>query len=154
MLGLNNKALPWNENKGICFHINITCLLPVNKRRCATFLFLSSYTVVSYCREFGISIYWYCVPSQPSCPLTMFHVGAIPSTKQAELNFCFFLWEHPGKQKVLILLNKDKLRKRYLKSLYDVFLVVKLELKNCILGAVLSLKWVHSLRTHCFYRKS
>ena len=57
----------------------------------------------------------------------MFHVGAIPSTKQAELNFCFFIWEHPGKQKVLITLNKDNLRKPYLKSLYDVFSVVKLE---------------------------
>ena len=127
VLGLNNKVFTMEWKKGICFHINITCLLPVNKRRYKTFLFLSLHTVASYCREFGISIYWYCVPSQPSCRLTMFHVAAIPSTKQAELNFCFFLWEYPGKQKVLLILNKDKLRKHYLKSLYDVFSVVKLE---------------------------
>lgn len=99
VLGLNNKVFTMEWKKDICFHINITCLLPVNKRRYKTFLFLSSHTVVSYCRELEISIYWYCVPSQPSYCLTMFHVAAIPSTKQAELNFCFFLRKYPGKQK-------------------------------------------------------
>lgn len=93
VLGLNNKVFTMEWKKDICFHINITCLLPVNKRRYKTLLFLSSHTVVSYCREFGISIYWYCVPSQPSCRLTIFHVAAIPS--RVELLFLFMRvpWE-------------------------------------------------------------
>lgn len=86
-------------------------------------------TVLSCCLKSRVSRYCNCIPLQDWCCLSNVFCRSNPTTKQAEMNLCFFLQEHPRRQKFAIVLNKNILRKENEKFFWNVFLVVKLEWK-------------------------